>query len=160
MWENRFGHKLCPETWNNLFENIKETKLLEMQWKILHNIYPTNILLKKIGKKNSENCDFCSEKDYVEHTFFRCSRLKIFWKRISSLINEKLNKKISLSEKSVLLGIEQEHQDLTKKECKFINWIILVGKLSVVKSNFQRININVLFEKELNLRKEFFINME
>ena len=156
MWENRFGYKLCPETWNNLFKNIKETKLLEMQWKILHNIYPTNVILKKIGIKQTEKCDFCNEIDYVEHTFFNCNRLKMFWEAISSLINKKLNKKIYLSEKSVLLGIEQEHHNLRKEELKFINLIILIGKLSIIKSKFyQMINLNTLFEKEVNLREVF-----
>ena len=75
MWENRLDRKLHDRTWQNLFTQIKETKLIQLQWKILHNIYPTNILLHKIGIKLSERCDFCEEIDVVEHTFFRCERV-------------------------------------------------------------------------------------
>ena len=90
MWENRLDRKLHCKTWQNLFTQIKETKLIQLQWKILHNIYPTNILLHKIGIKKSERCDFCEETDVVEHNFFRCERVQPFWKIVSQLIEAKL----------------------------------------------------------------------
>ena len=67
MWYNRTGQKLHKDTWKNLFKYHKETKLIEIQWKILHNIFPTNILLNRIGIKDTEKCEFCNEKDFVEH---------------------------------------------------------------------------------------------
>ena len=88
MWENRLERKLHPNTWKNVFIDNKETKLIQMQWKILHNIYPTNILLQKIGIKHSEKCDFCEETDVVEHTFFRCERLKPFWINVSKKLEK------------------------------------------------------------------------
>ena len=79
MWEYRIGHKMNPDTWSNLYTGQKEIKLIQLQWKILHNIFPTNIFLHKIGIKPSDLCDHCQEREYVEHTFFKCERLQIFW---------------------------------------------------------------------------------
>ena len=154
MWENKLGNNLHPETWVNLFKNIKETKLIEIQYKILHNIFPTNILLNRIGIKHSEKCDFCNEKDYVEHCFYKCNRLKPFWDKISTIINTKINMKITLSEKNILLGIEQDHHNLNMEEIKFINSIILIGKLAIIKNKFHKIDIDLIFDREINLRKD------
>ena len=96
MWENKLNRKLKPNTWKNLFIEFKETELIQLQWKILHNIYPTNILLQKIGIKHSNKCDFCEERDIIEHTFFRCKRLNNFWSDISKQLDVKLKKKYSL----------------------------------------------------------------
>ena len=92
MWENRLGKKLHSNTWNNILIGLKETKLREVQWKIVHNIYPTNILLNKMGIKSSEKCDFCDEVDVVEHMFFRCKRLQTFWTDVSKRIDNRVKK--------------------------------------------------------------------
>ena len=152
MWENRLGRKLNPDTWSNLYTGKKEIKLIQLQWKFLHNILPTNILLHKIGIKQSDQCDHCQEKDNVEHTFYRCERLYLFWKNISSRINNKLNKNIILNETSIVLGIEQI-QDFCKQEIDFINKIIIIAKLSIIKNNMNKFPLQMIFESELKLRK-------
>ena len=73
--------------WNNKFPNIeinwkqvcninatvnKEAKLFSLQWKILHKIYQTAILLKKFGKVNSERCKYFEEIDTLEHFVVNC----------------------------------------------------------------------------------------
>ena len=152
MWESRIGRTLSPDTWSNLFAGQKEISMLQLQWKIVHNVFPTNIILKKIGIKESENCDFCQEKDYVEHAFFRCKRLEHFWDNIFSRINIKLSKNIVFNETSLLLGIEQEYQDLSFQEIGFINSICILGKLSINKNRMNNIPLEIIFERELRLR--------
>ena len=152
MWENRIGHKMNPNTWSNLYTGQKEIKLIQLQWKILHNIFPTNIFLHKIGIKPSDLCDHCKERDYVEHTFFKCDRLQIFWKNISSRIDNKLNKKITLNETSVVLGIEQIQQEICQQEQHFINKVTTIAKLSIIKNNMNKFPIEMIFERELKLR--------
>ena len=132
---------------------MKEIKLIHLQWKILHNIFPTNIILKKIGLRQSEICDFCDENDVVEHTFFRCKRLKSFWKNISTRLINKLNKNITLNEVSIMLGVEQTHQELNVEEKSLINKISIIGKLSIIKNKINKTPIELIFERELRLRK-------
>ena len=98
FWERKLGDKINEETWSNIFSSTKETKLQEFQWKIVHNIFPTNILLSKIGIKNSEKCESCGVTDYLEHFFIDCHRIGSFWNDVEKLINSKLNTHIKLNE--------------------------------------------------------------
>ena len=47
----------------------KESRLQLLHWIILHDIYPTSILLHKIGICSSNKCLFCGEVDYLELFF-------------------------------------------------------------------------------------------
>ena len=98
-------------------------------------------------------CDFCEERDIIEHPFFRCIRLNSFWSDISKKLDVKLKKSIVLNETSIILSIEQEQQGLTIAEQKFINTIIVLGKLSIIKNKINRINIDTIFERELKIRE-------
>ncbi len=154
MWYNRTGQKLHKDTWKNLFKYHKETKLIEIQWKILHNIFPTNILLNRIGIKDTEKCEFCNEKDFVEHMFVNCKRIDRLWENISHKISSKLNMRILLTEQIILLGVEQaDYLELTDIDIKFINTIMIIGKCAIIKSKFNNMNVELVFEKEMNLRK-------
>ena len=52
----------------------KETRLRVLQWKILHNIYPTNILLYKMKVRDDRMCSYCNDAvDCIEHFFFDCN---------------------------------------------------------------------------------------
>ena len=118
----------------------------------MHNTFPTNILLNRIGIKQSEVCDFCNEKDFVEHMFVNCKRLGDFWEEIFKKISILLGKKIIFSEKTILLGIEQSNQKLGDSEIKLINKISIIGKISIIKNKMTKMNIKMIFEKELSLR--------
>ena len=154
MWENKLGKKLHIDTWKNIFEGIKETQLQEIQWKIIHNVYPTNILATRIGKTNTENCIHCNERDFVEHFFFNCKITKDLWREINHLINAKLDKTIHLSEHNVILGIEQDiqHKSLTKDQIHYINKIIVLGKFAISKGKKNGSDIKITFNKELRMR--------
>ena len=58
--------------WSAAFTDTKETRLRRLRWKIVHNVYPTNILLKMMGIADSETYNACNsgDKDYVGHFFF------------------------------------------------------------------------------------------
>ena len=60
FWRNKYNDLDIMKYLKLLFNATKETRLKTLQWKILHNIYPTNILLYKIGKSDSSNCNHCS----------------------------------------------------------------------------------------------------
>ena len=156
MWERKIGNQVNENIWNNMFKSIKEIKLLEIQWKILQNVFPTNILLNRIGIKQSENCDFCdNQRDYVEHYFFQCTRLLHFWAYVSNHMSIKLNKKIILNKYNILLGFDQGDQMLTINEIIIINKILAIAKFSIIKSKHSNLNSIIIFENELRWRKTF-----
>ena len=61
------------------FESVSETKLIELQWKILHNIYPSGTLLKKMKIKDDEHCVFCGMIDSLVHFFIECDIANQAW---------------------------------------------------------------------------------
>ena len=109
-----------------------------------------------MGIKNTERCEVCGVTDYVEHLFFECHRIGSFWQKVESFVKIKLDKNISLTKRSVLLGIEQDAHinNLSKNEIHQINEIIIIAKLSISKSKVRNTNIEVTFENELRIRKK------
>ena len=71
LWERKLGAVLEQGHWK-LVHQLKETKLKSLGWKILHNIFPTNINLSKMGYANTENCKYCNLLDTIEHFFYHC----------------------------------------------------------------------------------------
>ena len=153
MWETKTGIKIDSGKWTDIFFHHKEIKLQEIQWKILHNVFPTNILLNRMGLEPSEKCKFCQVTDFIEHYFFDCYRLFNFWNYVSSIINVKLGKRINLSKYEILLGFNQKTYKLSNKDTIFINNLITVGKLAIIKSKTDVTNIKLIFDCEVEIRK-------
>ena len=63
-----------------------EVKLIQLQWKILHNIYPTGTLLHKMKIRATEKCEFCEESDSKIHFFVNCPIAKKVWKEAVNYI--------------------------------------------------------------------------
>ena len=84
LWKNKLNVDISCTDWESIFRSTKEPRLRVLQWKILHNIYPTNILLNKTGIANSDKCSACHscDKDYIEHFFFACAIVKPTWKLV------------------------------------------------------------------------------
>ena len=57
-----------------------KNKVREMQYKILNKYLATNVLLKKMNRKDFEICSFCAEeREDLRHLFFDCHVIKEFW---------------------------------------------------------------------------------
>ena len=135
------------------FYATNESKLRLLHFKLLHNIYPTNILLNRMGIKNSDNCDFCGKKDFVEHMFVNCPKLNGFWEKISSIIYTYTQVSFNLSIPNILLGLSP-NKHISKKQTNIANHIILIAKFCISKLRYGDIsNIFLLFDLEFTLRK-------
>ena len=154
FWRNKFGFDLDKDNWKKARQCTKETRLRVLQWKILHNIYPTNIMLCKMKIKDSQNCSYCrNEIDYIEHFFIHCPVVKAFWKEVSQYILTEFDVQIYLADINVLLGVWLPGIDsLTVNR---INHIVLVAKMciSIYKKTESKIPLFVLFYNHVRLRK-------
>jgi len=156
FWKNKFDIDIDMLHWNNAYRATSESRLRELQWKIIHNIYPTNILLKKMDLANSDRCSFClTETDFIEHFFYECLKIKRIWSYVEQLFYARHGLKICLNAQSVLLGIiDGKTQGLNITQLKCINFFILVAKMCVSKYRYGTpIDIIVMFDIELQLRK-------
>ena len=89
-----------PDIWSVASDCCSETKLLELQWKILHGLYPTGTLLRKMKIRNSEQCLFCDGIDNLVHFFVSCHVANDVWTEAEKIISTKCGKKITLTERN------------------------------------------------------------
>ena len=155
FWKRKFNYEITESDWQKSFNSTKETRLRVLQWKLLHNIYPTNIMLSKMRVTNTNFCSYCTEtKDYIEHFFYLCPIIRKFWKDTELYILGKIGVQLQLHIEDVLFGIQSQHAPLEKIHEKEANHIVLIGKMciSIFKKTKSRIPISVIFEKQCALR--------
>ena len=156
FWKRKYGVDISPNFKMASFAT-KESRLRLLHFKILHNIYPTNILLKKMGIKNSDRCEFCDERDVIEHMFINCKLLKYFWNNVFQTIYNHTNVKFPQTDKDILFGYNYESVKSGKDKINTANHILLIAKLSISKFRYGKTkNIGLIFESEMNIRNKFF----
>lgn len=154
LWRLKLNYELNKETWMLPRLVTAETRLRELQWKILNNIYPTNILLNKMKVKLSNKCDLCPDKvDYIEHFFYECIYTRQFWKRVTSLLTGKIETKVEFTVNDILFGMVKG--EMSDNDFKLINYYILLGKMciSIAKKTGSNVPIHLIFEQQLQLRQ-------
>ena len=131
--------KVFPEArdlvWNNAYMTAikctKSIKLIEFQFRFLHQTLATNISLVKMAYKDDIRCTFCHEEaENVTHLFWSCSKIELFWKHlIASLKDLKLLSNDYLLNSLVVLGLKPD----TSKNKAAINFVLF---LSIILSLF------------------------
>ena len=153
LWKRKLEVDIT-EYYDVAVNSTKESRLRLLHFKILHNIYPTNILLSKMKIKPSELCETCQVSDYIEHFFYECSLIQNFWKQVINFIRTKINFEISLNKNNILMGLSyREFPNYKRVTLDIINSIILIGKLCISKFRYGKIkNLYLIFEIEYSLR--------
>ena len=81
IWQRKLAFEMYDKVWILPGLATKETRLHELQWKILHNVYPTKIILQKMKVTESNKCNYCADTiDFPEHFSFKCKFVLSFWK--------------------------------------------------------------------------------
>ena len=154
IWERKLGVTINKQHWL-LLHRLKETRLKVLSWKILHNIYPTNILLSKMKIANSENCGNCQTRDSMEHFFFYCTLIKPLWLEIQTDIQLRFGIPIKFTDKMVITGIVQM-DGCSKYLLDKINHLIAIGKLTISKYKYGKKRLLLaIYETECNIRNIF-----
>jgi hypothetical protein len=151
FWLHKYNVKLGKEHWIMANNCSLEERLRLLQWKILHNIYPTNILLSKMKIRDHNRCSFCGEVDYIEHFFFKCSHLKVFWKIVENKIFFITGLLVQLNETDVMFGYQVYKQN--DRNINMVNLILLIAKMAVSIYKYgNRIDLCYIFDTEITLR--------
>ena len=133
-WENKFS---CEIKWKQVFykiQKIKEIKLKWLQLRIVHRIIGTNIVLKQMGEKENEMCTFCgSERENIQHLFWRCNISNTFWQSLQKLFHEKcqIAERLQFTEKLILFGL-----DINTVTDHVFDEILLVAKYYLFKCKY------------------------
>jgi len=80
------------EQWKKIhtlpYLTTKDTYLLWLQYRILHNILPTNSYLVKIQVCESNNIKFCkNNKETIDHLFRQCGVIQLFIEQLKPLLS-------------------------------------------------------------------------
>ena len=156
FWNRKFNIDIKPY-FKSTIKCTKESKLKLLQFKILHNIFPHNLLLQKMKIKNSNKCDYCREVDLLEHSFVTCIRLKPFWQYIESILEEVIGEEISIDPVSGLVGFLPGSLSCSYSDLRVVNHLIILAKHAINISKYTgNPNIIDIFSSELTLRKNQF----
>ena len=154
LWRRKYGIEINEKYWTLPHSVSSESRIRELAWKIIHNIYPTRILLEKLGIADSNKCKFCPDRvEYVEHFFFHCSKIKILYLIIRDKVYQKFSYRLDITEEEALLGIVDSKKG-TKEIRGYANSLILIAKMccGIIKYNKEMIP-ELLFEREILKRK-------
>ena len=134
FWARKFQMSVPKDMWSIPRRSTKETRLKALQLKILHNTYPTNILLEKMGMAPKRLCQICKVQDFTEHFFAECTAVKPMWKEIEKYLAIYMGRSIKLSPSSILLGID--NSIASGNEQKITSHAILIGKICISKFKY------------------------
>ena len=155
FWQRKLGFHLDEQAWARAKNVSKETRLRVLHWKILHNIYPTNIMLSKMKITENDKCSYCKDiTDYIEHFFCDCPVVHGLWEFVEHTINLKTNAILKLSVTDKLFGVTAPQ--LPKETHHYINLLILIAKMciSIYKKTKSVVPLQFIFEREMNLRSK------
>ena len=153
FWKNKFNIDIHPY-YAVAKKATSESRLRLLHFKIIRNIYPTNILLSKMKVKSSNECETCKVIDFIEHFFVNCKRLNGFWDHVTNYILTNIGVKVNLSDKQILCGIvPKDYPEISIEEINFINHVLLIGKMGISKMRYGKCNnIYLIFELDIIMR--------
>ena len=119
--------------------------------RIVHRVIATNVVLKKKGIVNSEQCTFCDEKDSTEHFLWQYYFTRCFWRTLKNLITTNCETacNIKITESLVLFGVDSTV--ITNNN--IFDLMILLAKQYLYRCKFeQSVPLIYVFTKQLKLR--------
>ena len=115
------------------FKVTVENKLRSFQFKIIHNIIPTNLSLYKMNIKESPQCEHCLfQNETLVHMFLECSVVEPFWKDVITWWNIKRSDNINPSYTEILYGYKPE-----SKSFYALNHYLLIAKYHIFRTRNQ-----------------------
>ena len=112
---------LNEDSWCRIFKSLKnvckENKLKEFHFKFIHRIIVTKRELFKVGIMGDDECIYCGQNDFIDHTFIECSFTKAFVKDVLQWFNATNACQITPTTEEMLFGLISDLYDrkITKK---------------------------------------------
>ena len=127
-----------------LYSSTSNTKLLDFQYRVLHNILITNIQLKQWHIKEDDNCTFCaSYPETTSHLLLDCQYSIRIWREMFDYIATQSGARIILENAEKILGVRD------KPFSCFYNTLCVIAKQYIYACRCKNIKptISVLIEK-------------
>ena len=103
----------------------RETSLRSLQYMILNRYFPCNYTLSKWYPNHTYVCNFCNCTDDLEHYFFNCKVVSLFWKMFFNWWSSTTHTAIHLTCMDIIFGIHNPNNDIV---IDAYNYCILLAK--------------------------------
>ena len=123
--------KFKDGNWDEIFmisHILKDTRIRAFQIKILYNLIPCNLYLRKISKSEMDKCTSCDKLDDPIHYFYECKQVTPLWNSFKLWWNRTTGENINLDPKSVIIGKVGD-----QKKLGTLNACILIAKWHIYK---------------------------
>ena len=114
-----------------------ENKLRCFQYKVAHNILPTNTNLYKMKLRTSLSCSHHQENLF--HLLYECPSIQVFWQRVISWWNERRLENVTQSALDILYGYKPESNIFQSLNHYVIiaNYLFFVSFLNKTSPSFE-----------------------
>jgi exonuclease III len=136
-WINKLNTEIV---WKKVFlqtKKIREVKLKWFQMKINYRVLVTNSILRDMGVRATNLCNFCNtERDTIIHYLWQCRYAQSFWVEFERFVKDKCynSAKLSLNPTLVLFGNDNK----TNTDEGF-DHILLIAKFFIYKCKISNI---------------------
>ena len=108
-WNQRLNAQITPDDWAYIFTlpklTVCDTKVIELQFKILHRFYATNSIISKWDETKNANCRVCKQKANILHNFVTCTEVHAFWEQLTQeFIKLNIDNTRHISNEDILFG--------------------------------------------------------
>ncbi len=123
-----------------LRKSVKNVRLRSVQYKLLHNIYPTMKHLFTWKIKQTPNCGACGEIETIEHATYRCEMAKNTFVKVAEVLNINLP-----TYETVVLGSSSTGQyelTLSKKESYGLDNVLIGIKQKLILQRENKVELS------------------
>jgi hypothetical protein len=140
------------------FQLTRNSKVLMVQYKLIHRILAVNHNLKKWKRIDSDICDFCNEIDTIDHFIYHCETSSKLWQSILLWWKNSFEFSIPITALEIIFGIPNENND---HEINLLNTIILYGKYYIYTLKKQKKDLTLYdflltVKQELKFKKSYY----
>ena len=134
------------------YKVARENFLHSFQYQVVNRYLPCKALLYKWSKAQSDKCNFCNDKDTIEHFLYECTYLFPFWNSFNIWWYNVYKFNIQLTTADVIFGLNNENKDLI---IDVLNYCILFAKHFIYARKIDNSEISfTIFLKQLKHRIE------
>jgi len=141
---------------------FKDIKVRNLNYKMLHNIYPTMHHLFKWKIKETENCSLCNCKETLRHVTFDCPIASNVRTILQDILKYKFNvsQDITLNYENMLFGVSCTESEvrLNSKQKGVIDQLLVLVKQKLILQREDKVEVTYaeiisLFDERRNISK-------
>lgn len=129
---------------NNVVNRFISPELRDLNWKIVHQILPVNMLLYHRSISRTSTCVFCTQVESLDHLFISCRMAKGFWPLVQDIVRNMFNVHIHITADSIF---HHKSPGLSIPENEMFYLLLSMGKYVIWnvrnRRKFDRVNVGV-----------------